>query len=147
MKSEADCYSINDLKRDKRTLWTEIRNYQARNFMRDMKIGDKILFYHSNAGAETGVVGEAKVSKNVVPDPTQFDKNGEYFDAKATKENPRWECVEVAFKSVFSKIVTLQNLKTEKQFSDMVVVRPGSRLSITPVQKVHYDKIVKKGNG
>ena len=145
MKSEPDDYSIDDLKKDKTTLWTGVRNYQARNFMREMEVGDKVLFYHSNAGTETGVVGEMEVSKTVVPDPLQFRKGSNYFDEKATPDNPRWECVEVSFSSKNSNVVTLNKIKTRKQFSDMKIVEKGNRLSITPVKKAHYQKIVELG--
>ena len=97
MKSEPTTYSIDHLKKDKKTIWDGVRNYQARNFMmQDMKVGDTVLFYHSNA-EPPGVSGVAKISKAAIPDPTQFDKKSKYFDPKATKEKPRWFCVEIAF--------------------------------------------------
>ena len=141
MKSEADCYSIDDLKSDKTTAWTEIRNYQARNFMREMKVGDKVLFYHSNAAKETGIVGEAKVSKRTYADPTQFDKKSEYFDPKATIKNPRWECVDIAFVKKYPYPVYLRELKNDPTFSTMIVAQKGSRLSITPVNEKHFKEI------
>lgn len=145
IKSEADCYSIDDLKRDKTTAWTEIRNYQARNFMREMNLGDKVLFYHSNGGVDTGVAGEASVSKTVFPDPTQFDKKSDYFDSKSTKSNPRWECVEVKYVQKFKEPVRLSSLKNDSFFKTMRVVQTGNRLSVTPVDKKHFDRIVKVG--
>ena len=142
MKSEADCYSIDDLKRDKTTPWTEVRNYQARNFMCDMKKGDKALFYHSNGGDETGVVGEMKVAKQAYADPTQF-KKGEYFDEKATKTNPRWFCVDVSFVEKFKHPVYLSHLKNDPKFTDMTVAQKGNRLSVMPVAKKHYEAVLK----
>ena len=97
-KSEPDAYSIDDLKRDKTQGWDGVRNYQARNFMRDeVKKGDLVLFYHSNAGKETGVVGLCTVNKESHPDPTAFDKKSKYYDEKSDPENPRWMMVEVKF--------------------------------------------------
>jgi predicted RNA-binding protein with PUA-like domain len=146
IKNERDCYSINDLKEEKTTAWTEVRNYQARNFMREMKKGDALLYYHSNAGPETGVVGEAKVIKEAYPDPTQFKKKGEYFDPKATKDEPRWSCVDVRYVATFKTPVYLSELKNDPAFDDMIVTRRGNRLSIMPVSKKHYAKIIKMGN-
>lgn len=97
MKSEGDCYSIDDLKKDKVTPWSGVRNYQARNFMRDhMKKGDMVLFYHSSS-KPTGVYGIAKVTANAHADETQFEKGGEYYDPKSTREHARWQCVDVRF--------------------------------------------------
>lgn len=141
MKSEPEVYSIDSLKKDERTLWTGVRNYQARNFMRDqMKVGDKILFYHSNA-EPTGVAGVAVVSKLAVPDPTQFDKKSEYFEPKATKEKPMWYCVEVEFVKKFSSVVTLAEIKGNKGLKDMVLVQPGSRLSVQPVTEKQFQMV------
>lgn len=145
LKSEADCYSIDDLKKEKVTAWTEIRNYQARNFLRDMKVGDRALFYHSNGGDQTGVVGEVKIVKTAYPDPTQFNKKSEYFDPKSNKENPRWNCVDVRFVRKFSQPLYLSELKTDPAFSDMTVVQKGNRLSVMPVSKKHYERIIRLG--
>ena len=142
MKSEADCYSIDDLHRDKTTLWTEVRNYQARNFMMDMETGDRVLFYHSNGGDQTGVVGEALVSKTAIPDPSQFNKSSEYYDAKSTNEKPRWYCVEIKFKKKFKQPLYLKSIKSDKVLQHMIVAQKGSRLSITPVDKAHFEKIL-----
>ena len=143
MKSEPDVFSIDQLKKDKTTLWDGVRNYQARNFMmNDMKPGDQVLFYHSNA-TPPGVAGVAEISKQAVPDPSQFKESSEYHDPKATREKPRWFCVEVAFKSKFSDLVPLEALKSETSLKDMLVVQRGQRLSIQPVEKKHFDKILK----
>lgn len=141
IKNERDCYSIDDLKRDKVTAWTEVRNYQARNFIREMKKGDALLFYHSNAGKETGVVGEATVTKEAYPDPTQFDTKSDYYDPKATPAEPRWSSVDVRYKAKFKSPIYLSDLKNDPAFDDMIVTRRGNRLSIMPVAKKHFDRI------
>ncbi len=146
MKSEPNVYSILDLKKHKTTLWEGVRNYQARNFMLQlMQVGDTVLFYHSNAEPpfETGIAGLAEVCSEAVPDPLQFDPKSEYFDPKSTQEDPRWFCVNVRFKAEFEKPLTLAEIKARKMFSDMLVVKPGQRLSIQPVEKKHFDEILK----
>ncbi len=141
-KSEPSVYSIDDLKRDKKTLWTGVRNFQARNFLRDgWKSGDLVLFYHSNA-EETGVAGVAKVSKAEVADPTQFDKKSEYFDPKAKEETPTWFSPEVSFLKKFERVVLLSDLKSERKLSDMGVLRRGNRLSVQPVTDAEFQKIL-----
>ena len=142
MKSEPDAYSIDDLERDGRDMWDGIRNYQARNMMRDdMKIGDEVFFYHSNC-KEPGVVGIAKVASEPYPDPTQFDKKSKYYDAKSSKDNPRWCLVDVAFVRKLKRNVTLSEIKAEKSLADMILTRKGNRLSIMPVAKKHWNKIL-----
>ncbi|KYG70069.1 EVE domain-containing protein [Bdellovibrio bacteriovorus] len=146
MKSEPDVYSIDTLKKDGTTWWEGVRNYQARNFMsKEMSVGDLVLFYHSNA-EPPGVAGIAKVSKAAAADKTQFDKKSEYFDAKATKEKPNWFCVEVEFVAKFKNLVSLSDLRENEKLADMVVLQKGSRLSVQPVDKKHFD-IVKKMGG
>lgn len=143
MKSEPDVFSIDDLKKNKTTWWEGVRNYQARNFMmKDMQVGDEVLFYHSNA-EPPGVAGIAKVSKLAEPDLTQFDKKSEYYDPKATKEKPIWFCVQVAFVEKFPEVLSLADLKTNKNLDGMVLLQKGSRLSVQPVEKKHFD-VVKK---
>ena len=133
MKSEPDVFSIDDLKKKKTSGWDGVRNYQARNYMRDdMKIGDLVLFYHSSCEVP-GVAGLAKVSKESHPDPSQFDKKSEYYDPKATKENPRWFMVEVEFVEKFDHVITLTTIKETKGLDKMPLVQKGSRLSINPV--------------
>lgn len=133
MKSEPDVFSIDDLKKKKKSGWDGVRNYQARNFMRDeMKIGDVVLFYHSSCEIP-GIAGLAKVSKTSHPDPTQFDPKSEYYDEKSTKDNPRWFMVEVEFVEKFDEVITLATLKATKGLEGMPVVQKGSRLSINPV--------------
>lgn len=143
MKSEPDCYSIDDLKKQKRDMWDGVRNYQVRNMMRDqMKKGDRALFYHSNAGTETGVVGEMEVVKEAYPDPTQFDPKSDHPDPRSDPNNPRWLCVDVQFVHKLPRTVTLQELKNDPAFSSMAVVQKGNRLSVMSVSKRHYDQIL-----
>lgn len=142
MKSEPDVFSIDTLKNKKKSGWDGVRNYQARNFMRDnMKKGDTVLFYHSSCEIP-GVAGLARVSKESHPDPTQFDAQSDYFDPKATKENPRWFMVEVEFVEKFDHVITLQSLKNEKALEQMPLVQKGSRLSINPVTEKEYKTIL-----
>jgi len=141
MKSEPDTYPISQLKKEKKSLWDGVRSYQARNIMKEMEIGDQVLFYHSNA-KPPGVVGLAEVSKKAVPDPTQFNKKSKYFDAKSTEENPRWMCVEVKYKKTFKNQFNLQDIKDTKQLSDMVLVN-NSRLSVQPVKLKEFNFITK----
>ena len=132
MKSEPDAYSIETLEREKETIWDGIRNYQARNFMRRMEIGDQAFFYHSNC-KPPGIVGLMEiVSKNII-DPTQFDKNSKYYDPKSDKLNPRWDCVKVQFLSKSKGIITLQELRSLFKEEELLVVKKGNRLSILPV--------------
>jgi predicted RNA-binding protein with PUA-like domain len=139
MKSEPDVFSIDDLAKKKTSLWDGVRNYQARNFMtQDMKPGDQVLFYHSNA-EPPGVAGIATVASPAQPDPAQFDKKSEYYDPKSTKDNPRWHCVTVGFVEKFPRVVPLDELKTVPDLKDMMVIKRGQRLSIQPVTKKEFD--------
>lgn len=141
MKSEGDCYSIDDLKKDKTAPWTGVRNFQARNYMREMKIGDKILFYHSN-GEPSGVYGIATVSSVIHADATALDRKDEHFDPKSTKDRPIWECVDVSFESKLPRPISLDDMKKRKKLAGMIVLKKGSRLSVTPVTKEEYEDIV-----
>ena len=142
IKSEPDAYSIDDLERDSVEMWDGIRNYQARNTMRDdMKVGDKVFFYHSNC-KEPGIVGIAKVASKPYPDPTQFDKKSKYFDAKSSKDDPRWYLVDMAFVRKTKRNLTLTEIKAQKSLDDMILTRKGNRLSIMPVSKKHWNKIL-----
>ncbi len=143
MKSEPVVFSIDDLKNKKISGWDGVRNYQARNYMRDeMKLDDLIFFYHSSCEVP-GIAGLARVSKTSHPDPSQFDKKSEYFDTKATKENPRWFMVEVEFVEKFNHVITRSDLKTRPELSSMPVVQKGSRLSINRVKPEEYKFITK----
>lgn len=142
MKSEPDVFSIDDLKKKKESLWDGVRNYQARNFMRDeMQTGDKVLFYHSNA-KPPGVAGLAEVvSKKAEPDPTQFEKKSEYYDPKSSVEDPRWQCVRVGYVETFPHLLSLDELRQHKSLADMPLFH-RSRLSIQPVTKKQFLYIV-----
>jgi len=143
MKSEPDEYSIADLRRDTVEVWDGVRNYQGRNMMRDdMDIGDQALFYHSNAGKETGVVGVMEIVKTGYPDPTQFDPEDAHYDPKSDPESPRWLCVDVRFVRQLPRVVTLSEIKARKQFADMPLVQKGNRLSVMPIKKTHFDALV-----
>lgn len=143
MKSEPDAYSIEDLKKDKTSLWDGVRNYQARNFMmNEMQVGDEVLFYHSNA-KPPGAVGLATVSKEAVPDPSALDPKSEYYAPKASIEKPIWYCVEVKFKKAFDRIVSLQEIREEPKLKDMLLIKKGQRLSIQPLTKSEYEHICK----
>lgn len=138
MKSEPEVFSINDLNKNKTTLWEGVRNYQARNFMmKDMLLKDLVLFYHSNA-TPSGIAGIAEVSKLAIPDPTQFDKKSEYFDPKATLKKPIWYCVEVKFIQKFKEIISLEELKKHAPLSEMLVLKKGQRLSVQPVSEKEF---------
>jgi predicted RNA-binding protein with PUA-like domain len=142
MKSEPEAFSIDDLKAKKRSLWDGVRNYQARNFMmNDMKIGDQVLFYHSNA-TPPGIAGLAEISKEAVPDPTAQDPKSKYFDPKAAPEKPIWFCVEVKFKKKFKRLIPLEELRAEKPLKEMLLLKKGQRLSIQPVTEKEYQYIL-----
>jgi predicted RNA-binding protein with PUA-like domain len=141
MKSEPDAFAITDLQRVGQEPWSGVRNYQARNFMRDdMRIGDRVLFYHSNAHP-SGVAGLAEVATTSYPDPTQFDSRSDYFDAKATAAGPRWFLVDVRFVSAFPQTLALDLLRQQPDLADMLLFQ-RSRLSVQPVEKRHYERIV-----
>ena len=134
MKSEPNAYSIKDLKNEKETLWDGIRNYQARNFMRSMKIGDQAFFYHSNT-KPPGIVGLMEIIETNLIDPFQFDKNSKYFDIKSNKDNPRWDCVKTKYLCEFKNILTLKEITDTYTSDELTLVRKGNRLSIMPVKK------------
>ncbi len=145
MKSEPSVYSIDDLARDKKTLWEGVRNYQARNFMvKDMKPGDEFIFYHSNAEPSCAA-GIGRVTKVGVPDPSALDKKSEYHDAKATAQNPIWFCVEVEFLEKFAQAQTLDDLRTVKALSNMLLLKRGQRLYIQPVTTDEFRTVCKMG--
>lgn len=141
MKSEPDVYSIDDLKRDGSAPWTGVRNYQARNVMREMQKGDRVLYYHSRQ-RPPAVVGLARVVKEAYPDFTQFDPEHTYFDAKSDPDDPRWWLVDVAFDEKFDHPVSLHDIKDEPKLSEMVLVN-NSRLSVQPVTKAEFQRVLK----
>tara|TARA_A100001015_G_scaffold151515_2_gene167985 strand:- start:301 stop:753 length:453 start_codon:yes stop_codon:yes gene_type:complete len=141
MKSEPSAYSIDDLQKDGITQWEGVRNYQARNFMRDqMKIGDKVLFYHSNTNPP-GIVGLAEVCKESYPDYFALDATSKYFDPKATEEKPIWMMVDVKFVKKFKKVISLEEIKNRPELANMLVIKKGMRLSIQPVSESDYNII------
>jgi len=145
MKSEPDECSIDDVLAapGRKTPWTGVRNYQARNFMRDaMRVGDGVLFYHSSC-AEPGVAGLAEVASAAYPDPTQFDRKSDYFDPKATRAAPRWFCVDVCAKRK-TRLLPIAELRAHKPLATMALLRPGNRLSITPVSAAEWDFIAER---
>ncbi len=143
MKSEPAVYSIDHLKKEKVTYWDGVRNYQARNFMRDkMKKGDKVFFYHSNA-EPPGIAGIAEVEKEGYPDPSQFDKKSKYFDPKSKKENPTWILVDIKYVKKFKDLLSLDLLRSVSGLDEMLLLKKGQRLSIQPVSKEEWNVIQK----
>ena len=145
MKCEPSAYSIGDLARDGDTSWEGVRNFQARNFMRDdMRVGDAVLFYASNADP-SGVSGLATVAKTAYPDHFAWKKGHKYFDARSTKDKPVWFMVDLGFVEQFQATVPLATLKATRGLEDMKVVQKGSRLSVQPATKKGYDIVVRLG--
>ncbi|TAG97533.1 MAG: EVE domain-containing protein [Oscillatoriales cyanobacterium] len=142
MKSEPDVYSIADLNGDKVSIWDGVRNYQARNFMREMSMGDLVFFYHSNTKIP-GIVGLMRVIETNIADPSQFDMNSEYYDAKSMFDSPRWQTVKVEFVEEFAKLISLDELKQEFSADEILVVRKGNRLSVMPISESAAEKILK----
>lgn len=145
MKSEPDVFGIDTLKRKRVAPWDGVRNYQARNYMREMKVGDRVLFYHSNA-KPSGIAGLAEVARTAYPDHTSWDPQSDYFDAGSTPEKPRWDMVDVKYVSTFKRLLSLDELRGIAELSDMLLFS-RSRLSVQPVGKEHYDFIVRLANG
>ena len=145
MKCEPAAYTIADLKRDRTTSWEGVRNFQARNFLRDeMQVGDPVLFYASNADP-SGVTGLATIARAGYPDHLAWKKGHKYFDASSTKDAPIWYMVDIAFEEDFGGTVSLETLKQTPGLEDMMVTKKGSRLSIQPVTKSEYDIVVRLG--
>lgn len=140
MKSEPDVFGIDDLARVKTEGWNGVRNYQARNFMKMMKVGDLVLFYHSNA-LPSGVAGVAKVTKLAYPDPTQYDRKSDYFEPRATKENPVWFQVDLSFVSKLPRFLPLDELRGMPELREMDLFK-RSRLSVQPVTAAQWKSIV-----
>ena len=142
MKSEPDVFGIDDLKKVNVEPWDGVRNYQARNMMRDqMKKGDKVFFYHSNCKVP-GIVGIMKIAKEGYPDHTAQNPEGRYYDPKSTAENPRWYMVDVGFVKKFKRTISLEELKQQAALKNMALVRKGNRLSIMPVSEQEWDVIL-----
>lgn len=143
IKSERHVYSIDDLARDGRTGWEGVRNYEARNFMRDqMQPGELAFFYHSNSDP-SGIAGLARIVRANIPDPTQFIRTSAYFDPKSTRANPRWQMIEVEFVERFDPLLTLETLKAEPALKKMLLVQKGQRLSVQPVEDAAFAHILR----
>lgn len=142
MKSEPEGYSIDDLERDRREPWDGIRNYQARNFMREMAAGDLFIFYHSNA-KPPGAAGIGRICREAYPDPTQFDRKNKHYDPKSDQDDPRWSLVDVEFVEKFAEEIPLRALKDDPALEGMRVTQKGSRLSVQPVAKNHFKRVLK----
>lgn len=141
IKSEPEVYSIEDLEKDGRTSWEGVRNYQARNMLRDqMKKGDLAFFYHSNANP-AGIAGIARVVKEGYPDPSAFDPRSEYYDPKSSPEKPAWFMVDVAFERKFERLIPLEGLRSIKGLEGMALLQKGQRLSVQPVSKKEWEVI------
>lgn len=143
MKSEPEDFSIDDLARVGVEPWTGVRNYQARNFMRSMKLGDGVLFYHSNADVP-GVYGIAEVASAAYPDPTQFDRKSKYFDEKSKREEPRWDLVDVRYVRTLERAITLDAIRADADAlgEDFALIRKGNRLSVLPVTAAQWKRIL-----
>jgi predicted RNA-binding protein with PUA-like domain len=141
MKSEPDEFSIDDLARRGSEPWSGVRNYQARNYLRTMRPGDGVLFYHSSC-AVPGVVGIAEVASEPKPDPTQFDRKSAYHDPTSPKDDPRWLLVDVRFGRKLARTITLTELRDLPALGDFALTRRGNRLSVLPVSKAQWDRIL-----
>jgi predicted RNA-binding protein with PUA-like domain len=145
MKSEPSVYSIDDLKRDKVTGWDGVRNYQARNIMRDqMQVGDLALFYHSNA-TPPGVAGLMRVVREAYPDATAWDQANDHYDPRSTPENPVWLQVDLEYVSTFPAFVSLPEIKADAKLEGIMVAQRGARLSVQPVSAAHFAHICLRG--
>lgn len=145
LKSEPDTYSIDDLQRDGRAPWDGVRNFSARNRLREMAEGELALFYHSST-RPTGVVGLCRVARAAYPDPGQFDPKSPYYDPKATPEKPRWSMVDVEYVEHLPQMVTLEQIKGEAALADMILLR-RARLSVQPVTPPQFEHVVAMGGG
>lgn len=141
MKSELNVYSLADLQQERQTLWDGVRNYQARNFLRQMNIGDTAFFYHSNT-TPPGIVGLVRVIETNITDPTQFDPDSPYYDPKSTPQSPRWQTVKIEFAESFPTLISLETLKQWFSAEELWVVRRGNRLSVMPVAEAVAKKIL-----
>lgn len=143
LKSEPSTYSIDHLAKDQQTQWTGVRNFQARNFLRDqLKKNDQILFYHSSTDI-VGVAGLGKVVESGLADPTQFDSKSEYYDAKATTQNPIWYAPRIEFVKKLNSVLTLEQMRKEKSLQKMLLLKRGTRLSVQPVSESEFKHIIK----
>jgi len=144
IKSEPDVFSIEALRRDTKTHWEGVRNYQARNHLRAMQLGDLALFYHSNADPP-GVAGVARICREAYPDVDQFKPKSPYYDPQSKTDDPRWSMVDVEFVEVLPEFVALDQLKEDESLDGMLVRKRGMRLSVQPVELVHFKRVLKLG--
>lgn len=140
MKSEPDVFSIDDLARDKTTHWDGVRNFKARNYMRSMRLGDGVFFYHSNANPKA-IVGLARVSKEAYPDSTQYDKKSKYYERRATQDKPYWYMVEIEFVRKLDRPLSLEMLRGVEDLEGMALLKKGQRLSVQPVTEAEWKTI------
>src|SRR6188474_2423774 len=143
MKSEPDVYSIDDLARDRKSAWEGVRNYQARNHLRAMKVGDLAFFHHSSA-TPPGIVGIARVAREAYPDPSQFDPKSDYYDAKSKRDDPRWSLVEIEFVRKLDRLLPMDELRGMPDLRDMALLQRGQRLSVQPVTSAEWRAICKR---
>ncbi len=146
MKSEPEVYSLQDLQRDQQTIWDGVRNYQARNFLRQMQVGDLVFFYHSNT-TPPGIVGVMRISQPNLVDPSQFDPSSKYYDAKSPPDSPRWQTVQVEYGETFPNMISLDALRQQFSPDELLVVRQGNRLSVMPVPDAVAAKLLVLGRG
>ena len=144
MKSEPDVYSIADLEHDPTEIWDGVRNYQARNFLREMQVGDLAFFYHSNT-KPPGIVGLMKIIEADIVDPTQFDESSKYYDPKSNPDEPRWRTVKVGYGETFAEQITLDTLKATFSPEELLVVKRGNRLSVMPVDEAVAERLLEMG--
>ncbi|MGD1805447.1 EVE domain-containing protein [Dapis sp. BLCC M126] len=141
IKSEPKTYSISDMKQEKTCIWDGVRNYQARNFLRQMNRGDLAFFYHSNT-TSPGIIGLVKILESGIADPTQFEPESKYYDPKSTPNSPRWQTVSVEFIEEFPKVISLADLKQQFTGDELLVVKKGNRLSVMPIPQNVGEKIL-----
>jgi len=143
LKSEPDVFGIDDLADapQRRTAWDGVRNYQARNFMREMRRGDEAFFYHSSC-ARPGIVGRMRIAREAYPDPTQFDPDDPHFDPRSRSDAPRWSAVDVEFTERFAETITLPRLREEPELAEMLILRRGNRLSVTPLTDTQWQAVL-----
>ena len=145
LKTEPESYSIDDLKRDKATSWEGVRNYQARNHIRAMEVGDGVIIYHSSC-VPPGAVGVGKVVSAPRPDPTELNQDSGYYEPRATNDKNIWSTIDIAFEKKFKHPVPLIEIKANKKLSGIEIVRTGSRLSVSPVSLAHFELLVEMGS-
>ncbi|MEL5849602.1 MAG: EVE domain-containing protein [Candidatus Igneacidithiobacillus chanchocoensis] len=145
MKTEPEAFSLDDLEQRGQEPWDGIRNYQARNFLRSMQVGDGVLFYHSRVPVP-GVVGLAEVRSTAYPDPTQFDPQHKYYDPASRPEAPRWDLVDVGFRARFATVISLDELRQMPEFASSPLVRKGNRLSILPIDTAQWNAVMERAD-